>query len=105
MNNIDTTLLRTHLAINLSISKQTTALILLPDVEIVMFVHLKRVVATDKDIITLHGTHPAAQPFNNPRGVQRQILFFDKFHWGEGIVKYSMSLEQQTLSNEQRKNY
>lgn len=32
-------------------SKQTMALILLPDEEIVMFVHLKRVVATDKDII------------------------------------------------------
>lgn len=93
-----------HSSSYLSTSKQTTALILLTDGEIVMFVNLKRVVATDKDIITLHGTHPAAQPFNNPRGVHRQI-FFDSFHWGEGIVRYNMSLEQQTLSYEQRKNY
>lgn len=70
----------------LSTSKQTTALILLPDGEIVMFVHLKRVVLTDKDIITLHGTHPAVQTLNNPRGVHRQI-FFDNFHWEQGIVK------------------
>lgn len=75
-----------HSSSYLSTGKQTTALILLPDGEIVILVHLKRVVATDKDIITLHGTHPAAQPLNNPRGVYRQI-FVDNFHWGEGIVK------------------
>lgn len=56
-----------------------------------MLVLLKRVVATEKYMITLHGTHPAARPLNNPRGVHRQI-FVDNFHWGEGIVKYSMSL-------------
>lgn len=85
-----------HSSSYLSTSKQTTALILLTDGEIAMFVHLKRVVATDKDIITLHGTHPAAQPLNNPSGVHRQILF-DNFRWGEGIVKYSMSLETNVI--------
>lgn len=62
-----------------------------------MFEHLEMVVGTDKDIITLQSTHLAGQPLNNPRGVHRQILF-DNFHWEEGIVKYSMSLERQTLS-------